>query len=192
MGALFVVAATLLAGACIALAGGQVARVSRARPSEIDALRSALRRLPFDARAAALAERAQDSGWLRELGEGLRDATSPSTRVAAANDVLGDVARTLDAGAAWPSAAVRLAAFGGLLLVALGLLADAGAVVVTLVAGLAGVAAVLAAVAGQRARRASAALREAIDDLVALCAPPEDRADPVERAPRRGRRSGRL
>lgn len=191
MGVVLVVAAVLLAGACVALAAAHLRDVRRAQPMGLDEARAALRRAPREARAAKLAEIAPPASWLAELGRALSDGGSREARAAAVNDVLGDVARSLDATAAWPSVAVRLSAFGGLLVVVVAVLSRAGVVVVGVDATVAVAAALVAVRLGSVARAETAALRAAVDDLVGLCVSPGERAEPTERASRRGRRAPR-
>ena len=191
MGVLLVTFAATLACACAFLASAQVAAVVRSTPRELAALRAVMRRLPREERVTAIVEHEASSTWLGALGSVLGDAASPAERAAAANEVLGDLEGSIEARASWPAAAVRLAAFGGLLLVAMGLLAQVGAVVVTSIVGLTGVTTIVAGLLGRHARLRSSALREAADDIVSLCVPPAEREEPGDRAPRRGRRGAR-
>lgn len=186
MGVLLVIIAALLAGGCVALASAHLVAIARSTPTDLEVLCRSIQRLPAGDRAAVLAERA--SGWVCELGMRLRDARTPSMRVAATNEALSELALVLDARAEWPSAAIRMAALSGLLVVSVGLLADVGAVVVTLCGALFGVAAVFASFAARRARIESRAVRRAIDELVGLCVPPSDFAELRPRSKRSRRR----
>lgn len=187
MGVLLVLIAALFAGGCVALASAQLMAIARWTPTDLEISCRSLRQLPAADRAAALAERA--SGWVRELGVRLGEARTPGMRVAATNEVLGEVARALDARAEWPSAAVRMAASSGLLVVSVALLVDAGAVVLILCVSLFGVAAVFASFAARRARVESRARKRTIDELVELCVPSSDLAERRPSSKRARRRS---
>jgi hypothetical protein len=182
-----VVAALLLGLACGALGVAHARHVRALRPSRLDGLRATLRRLPLEQRAGALLDQVGAGGWLDELASALAAPIDSRARAAAVNDVLGDLASELERGSSWPRAAVRLTAFGGLLLVAVSVLRSEGALIVAIVIGLVATGGLVAAFAGQRARVMARALREDVDAIVALCVSVADRAEASERPGRRRR-----
>jgi hypothetical protein len=122
------------------------------------------------------------------------EAEGDRAKVAAANELLAEAEHRLEVGARWPSAAVRLSAFGALQIASLAVLTGAGApaLVVILAAGLAG--AVASALAGRAGRAEATRQREAIDALVATAVGPLARATRPARAgpPSRRARAARV
>jgi hypothetical protein len=174
-------AAILLNLACAALAWAQVRRVERATSGQTGALAASLKRAPIDDRAGELARRASPDSWERRLASQWPAAGDPSSRVALVNEALADVEHALDAGRAWPAAAVRIASFGTVLLAAAALLSSAPRWALAIVAT-GGVGAIFAGLAGKRAESAARAKRAAVDELIEAL---------VGRAVVGGRRGGR-
>ncbi|MCC6556863.1 MAG: hypothetical protein IT372_28240 [Polyangiaceae bacterium] len=187
--ALFIALSLVASGACAAASWGHCARIAALTGGDARVLARSLRALPGEARLAELLRRSRPGRWEHRLARAVLDAEGEPARVAAANDLLAEAAHRLEAGAAWPPAAVRLSAFAALLLATLSFLAGAGtvALVAVLAVGAAGAAA--SAAGGRSGRIAADRQREAIDALVAAAvgplAPLDARAGEERRAPGR-------
>ncbi len=166
MAAVLVAAAVALAGLCAALSWAQVRRVAVVTALDPkDTASSLLRRAEGD-RVAELSRRAPAASWEHRLAEELAEASGDAARVAAVNDALADLDLALEQGAGWPSAALRLSAFGGLLLAAVAYLLGRTDLIVAVI-GIAAVGAVASADAGRRAKQLARKKREGIDALIA-------------------------
>jgi hypothetical protein len=188
-GVLFIALSLAVSSACAALSWQHARRVARAVRGDATSLARALRSIPGEARLPELARRAPTDSWEHRFAVALMDAAEPRARVAAANDLLAEVELQLDIGAGWPPAAVRLSAFGAMLLATLSFLTRAGLPAVVLVLAAGAVGALASAAAGRAARLAAVRQREAIDALVDAALGPlvTDRGGPREpprRAPR--------
>ncbi|HVY46997.1 MAG TPA: hypothetical protein VHB21_14015 [Minicystis sp.] len=185
----FLVAASAALGAgSAALSWAHAIGVIRSTSSDLAGLAAGLKRVPMPERPAALRDRAAEGSWERGFAEELVEAQDERWRVAAANDALSELAHTLEARAAWPNAALRIAAFGALLLGVLGFLLDhdLGWALPILAPG--GVAAVLCLEAGRRARAAARARRRDVDALVDVVLGPMAREEAEKSEARRRRR----
>jgi hypothetical protein len=177
--ALLIALAATIAAASSALAFAQVRRIAAACALEPHQTAIALLRVPPGERAAELVRRAPEGSWERVIGAALGPSStgegSPgddASRIATVNDVLADVARELEAGAAWPKTAFHLAVLATVLDAVLAFLVGAKpAIPGILCVGALG--AVLALEAGRRARRSVAGRRAGIDELVAVLVPPD-------------------
>jgi len=164
--ALLLTLALLLGLGCALLAWSHVRRVGEATSSDIVALTLALKKLPDAERLPALARRAPPASWEQRLAADLLEAPTAAAKIAAVNDALADIDHTFRAGAAWPSGAIRIALFGGMLL---GVTAWLAAQHLTGALGIVAASALSAAVsfeAKRSAERRVVAQRRAIDDLV--------------------------
>jgi Flp pilus assembly protein TadB len=169
-GALLVALALLVAAGAVALALAHLRRVRAAIDEDSRLDRAALLRVPAEARFSAVAERARPGSWLGELVDALRAARDDDERVAAANEALGDLARILEAGAAWPGAALRVCVSATLLL-AVGAFLLGVPLASLPVCAVGGAGALASAELGRRARRHAERQRTRADDLVAALLP---------------------
>ena len=185
----------LLTFASVFLAWAHLAHVRRATSGKTAELLVALKRVPVNDRAAALAARAPEGSAERRLAlliEASED-TSEDARGAAVDELLAEIELALDASASWPGAGTRIAAYGGLLLAVITVLLRPSSISFTapalLVLGLG--AAATCAVLGRRARELADAQRKAVDALVDTLGL-RDRLAPggPSRAPRPSRRRG--
>jgi hypothetical protein len=161
---LFVLAA-LLGGACAALSWGHERRVARLVLVDLMLLSRALQRLPPEARAEELRRKAPEGSWERDLAEELCASAGAEQQLAALNAALADAGHRLSAGAGWPSAATRIAVFGGALLGLLAYLSTSQLEWAAAATGVSGVSALACIEAGRRARRLARSRREGIDAL---------------------------
>lgn len=158
------VLAVALAVASVLAAHAHGARVGRVLAALADLRPGRLRALPGERRLDHIATRAQPGEWLALLAGELRTEATSRGRVLLIDEALADVERRLDASAAWPSAAIRVAAFGGLGLGLAAYLTGSGAMaIVASCSGLLGAA--LAAAARARAVERARACRASIDEL---------------------------
>ncbi|MDC0743360.1 hypothetical protein [Polyangium mundeleinium] len=185
----------LISFASVLLAWAHLARVRRATSGKTAELLVALKRVPVNERAAALAVRAPEGSAERRLAALIEasEDTSDDARGAAVDELLAEIELALDATASWPGAATRIAAYGGLFLTVITVLLRPSSISFTapalLVLGL-GAAATCAAL-GRRARELADDQRKAVDALVDTLGL-RDRLAPgaPPRAPRPGRRRG--
>jgi hypothetical protein len=181
----------VLAAGLVSLAGVIGARVHLARVAGVrramgDVRPAVIRALPPEERLSRLARCAGPSGWLASLVEALEREESAGARAALIDEAVRDVEQTIDGGAAWPAAAARVAAFGGL---AAGVGAYlAGSFPAALSAGALGVTgAVLTIGLDRRARDSTASCRRAIDDLIDALAAGSAAEEPALAPSRAGR-----
>lgn len=167
-----------------------ITRVAAVRRAMGDVTPAVIRALPPDQRLARLARGAAPQGWLASLVQDLERERDADARAARIDEVVRDVERTIDGGAAWPVAAARVAAFGGLAAGAGAFLA--GSLPAAFSASALGVSGALLAIGlDRRARVATESCRRAVDDLIdALAAVPgieDEVAGPRARSGRRPR-----
>lgn len=185
----------LIASASVLLAWAHLTRVRRATSGKTAELLLALKRIPMQERAAALAARAPEGSAERRLAALIEasDGASEEARSAAVDELLAEIELALEASASWPGAATRIAAYGGLLLAVITVLLRPGSisfvVPALLVLGLGGAA--TCAALGRRAREIADDQRRAVDALVDALGLRERLApDAPPRGPRPGRRRG--
>lgn len=184
---LLVALAALVALGSAGLSLVHLRRVGRVASADDAALATALKRVAPESRIAELSRRATGE-WEARLARELLATEDASARVALVNDALADVARALEAGAGWPSAAIRIDALGAVLLVAVAVLTHRLDAVLPIV-GVAGAGLVVVVEASRRAKRLASAQRAAVDALIEVVAAPfAGDAPPPPR--RRGHRRG--
>jgi hypothetical protein len=183
-----IAASAVVALAAAALAWAQAMRVVGASTVDVAKLAAQLKRAPLPDRPARLAEIAPDGSWERALAVELVEAPNDAARAVTANDALGDLARDLEAGAGWPSAALRIGGLGCVLVAVVTFLVyrDALAALPTLIPGFVGAAACVEA--GRRAKAAAKARRRAVDELIDALMGPAAREQALESNARRRRR----
>ena len=162
---LFVVLSLVFSSAAVLLARAQLARVTSMSSGQTRLLAKKLARLPEADRALELRRQAlPDRFEWRIADEALRaDETS---RAAAVDAVLADVALELETRSAWPRAAVRLAGASGVFFMALELALRlfVSVAVVLILVGI--FSAVVCLTIERRAAAISTELRRSIDALV--------------------------
>lgn len=160
-------------------------------------LTASLKRMPEEARPAALEGRAPPGSWEHGVATELLHASDAAAKIAAVNDALLEVEHALRQGATWPQAGIRIALASGLMLGLTAWLATGNlrAAVILVAAG--GISALLCVEAGRSAKRHAEAQRNDIDALITVVmgqladqAPrPGERRGLAERRPSRRRRS---
>jgi hypothetical protein len=187
--ALLVAIAAAFAVGAAGLSFAHLRRVAAVAAFDARSLATSLKRLPPAERIEALARRGGDR-WEGRLAGDLLAAEDASARLAIVNDALADVDGELRASAGWPSAAVRIDAFGALLLCAIAVLAHRLDAVLPIV-GVAGAGLVGTIECGRRARKLASEKRAAVDALVDAVASPflGDATPPPTRRRGRSRRS---
>jgi hypothetical protein len=165
--ALLTTLAALLGLGCVLLSWSHVRRIGEANSDDLGALTIALKKTPEAERLHELGRRARPASWEHRLAGELLEAPTAAVKIAAVNDALAELDHTFRAGAGWPSGAIRIALFGGMLLaVSAWLLAKD----LSFALGIAAIGAVSAGAcfeAERSARRRVTAQRRAVDDLVA-------------------------
>jgi hypothetical protein len=171
-----------------ALSWGYARRVAGATSGQAQALAIALKRVPEAERLAALEKRAPAGSWERAAAAEALAAADARGQVAAWNDAIGELEHTLGRGATWPGAAIRIAAFGGMLLAIAAFLAAREIQPALIILGIAGASALASIEARRRGKRAAAEQRAAVDALVAVVTGHLDAGPPAPE--RRSRRRG--
>jgi len=175
-------------GAALLLSRAHLERVTRVTSGRTTELTVALKRLPLEARARALSERAPAESVEAKLAACLVREESDAARDAALDELLAEIELSLESGASWPRAATRIAAYGGLLFAVLTVVSHKGSFggPVLLVLGFGG--AFACAAMGRRARDLASDQRKAVDALVDALVPRDRPASVVDRGPRAARR----
>lgn len=176
-----------LGAGCAALAWAHARAVAKVTSTDVGALVIALKRLPEAERLPALSRRARPGSFEHRVASEALSAPDDRARIAAVNDLLAEVENVLESGAAWPSAGIRIALFGAMLL---GVIAYVWAYEIRwalTIVGIGGAAALACVEANRAAKRGVASQRRAIDALVlaAVGNLAEGAPDAPERRPRR-------
>ncbi|MFO0762302.1 MAG: hypothetical protein U0359_38035 [Byssovorax sp.] len=189
--ALLIAMAVVLGAGCAWLSWAHVLRVGRATSGRASALAVALKRVPDAERVDELSRRADPGSWEHRFACEVGAAPTAAAKIVAVNDALGELDHLFQAGAGWPSAAIRIALFGGMLL-AVSAWLDEHSLGAALGIALTGVLSAGACFEAKRsAERRVAAERKAIDDLVAVAVGSLDAGDEPMPPERRARRSAR-
>lgn len=164
---LFIALSLLATSACVAVSWRHWVRASRLTATDARALSRELRALPGETRLPELARRSPPGSWERRFAADLMEAGDERARIAAANELLGEVEHRLREGAGWPPAAVRLSLLVSLKLAVLSFFWGAGTAEILTVLSTGVIGAGVSAVAGRAGRTEATRQREAIDALVA-------------------------
>ena len=152
------------------LSASQLVRVRSAVSSDAESGARRLARLPDADRPAALERAAQPGTWEADLARALANATDEAPRIAAVNEAVAELGLRLDERAGWPSAAVRLSAFGTMLLAVVAVIAQRVDLVLPLV-GIGGAGVLVCAELARRSRAEAVRRKKAVDALVGAVLP---------------------
>jgi hypothetical protein len=181
--------AVILGAGCAALAWAHARRVGQVASTDVSALVIALKKLPEAERLAALCRQSRPGSFERRVASAVFAAPSDRAKIGAVNDALADVEHTLRVGAGWPSAGIRIALFGAMLLGVVAYLMAYEVRWALAIVGIGGVAALACVEAKRAAERSAEAQRTAIDALVSVAL--GHLADDASETPRRrARRRG--
>jgi hypothetical protein len=167
-----------LSAGSLALAHAHLRRIRRASSLNLRPLEISLKRLPAHDRPRELARRALPNTWEHRLAEDLLQAPTDAARIAAANDALADMELTLAATASWPRAAVRICAFGTMLLAVIAFLLQRSAEPLLVLLAIGAAAAFACAGIDRKAKGAAREKRESIDALITTLMGTETRSAP--------------
>jgi hypothetical protein len=187
--AILVGIAALLGAGCAALGWSYALRVLGATSGDVGAQVIALKKLPEEERLGALASRSRPGTWEHQLAEDALAAPDDAARIAVVNEALTDLEHVFQAGAGWPSASIRIALFGAMLLGVAAFLVSRELRWTLTILGIGGVAALACVEANRAARRSAEAQRRAIDGLISttlraldrIALPVYDRREPFRR-----------
>jgi hypothetical protein len=159
--------AAILGAGCAALAWTHARRVAQVTGAEVSALVVALKKLPEAERLDALARRSRPGSVERRMASLALAEGGDRAKIAVVNDVLAEVEHSLERSAGWPSAALRIALFGAMLLAVVAYLTAQEIRWALAIVGIGGVAALACVEANRAAKRGAEAQRQVIDALVA-------------------------
>jgi hypothetical protein len=188
VGPYLVGASVVVALGASVLAWSHAIAVTRAAGGKLATIAAGLKRVPLEARPAALLERTEPGSWEHDLARELVEAPDVAWRVAAANDAVSDLAHALELRAGWPRSAARLAGAASFLLAVVAYIVDQG-LDHTLGIIVPGAVAIAACVeAGRRATQATRASRKDVDALIEVVMGPVAREQAEKSELRRRRR----